>query len=178
MSPPDARSLTPPAPPSCSDPTEGCFHYPLVETFLMTKRSSRALLLHYLLCRGLTFLTLLCACVYLGYYLRLAALTDHFGCPLRVGLLQNDSYVPDRVQCKLIAVGVFSLLRYAARNQRPSKMAAVVFSLSKGRGLASFVTRVFALFSLNDNYRFLVTLKTTTKKDKRTRNVMYKRINM
>lgn len=78
----------------------------------MTKRSSRALLFYYLLCRGLTFVTLLCACVYLGYYLRLASVTDEFRCVLRVGLLANDTFVPEEVQCKLIAVGVFSLLRY------------------------------------------------------------------
>ena len=95
-----------------SDPTEGCFNYPLVEKFLMTKRCSRSMLFHYLLCRGLTLVTLLCACVYLGYYLRLASVTDEFGCSLRVGLLASDPGIPDKVQCKLIAVGVFSLLRY------------------------------------------------------------------
>ncbi|KAI3354145.1 hypothetical protein L3Q82_018478 [Scortum barcoo] len=93
-----------------SDPTEGCFNYPLVEKFLMTKRCSRTLLFYYLLCRGLTFVTLLCACVYLVYYLRLASVTDEFGCTLRVGLLVSDPAVPDKVQCKLIAVGVFYLL--------------------------------------------------------------------
>lgn len=93
-----------------SDPTVDCFNYPLVEKFLMTKRCSRVLLFYYLLCRGLTFVTLLCACVYLGYYLRLASVTDEFGCTLRVGLLASDPDVPDKVQCKLIAVGVFSLL--------------------------------------------------------------------
>ncbi|XP_077578114.1 pannexin-1-like [Stigmatopora nigra] len=95
---------------SCGDPTEGCFNYPLVEKFLTTKRSQRTLLARYLLCRGLTLSTLLCACLYLAYYLRLASLTDDFGCTLRVGLLANDSGVPDKVQCKLIAVGVFTLL--------------------------------------------------------------------
>lgn len=95
---------------SDSDPTEGCFNYPLVEKFLMTKHYSRVLLSYYLLCRGLTLVTLLCACLYLGYYLRLASVTDEFGCPLRVGLLVNDTSIPERVQCKLIAVGVFSLL--------------------------------------------------------------------
>lgn len=78
----------------------------------MTKRCSRVLLFYYLLCRGLTFVTLLCACIYLGYYLKLASVTDEFGCPLRVGLPAFDQSVPEMVQCKLIAVGVFSLLRY------------------------------------------------------------------
>lgn len=83
----------------------------------MTKRCSRAMLLYYLSCRGLTLVTLLCACVYLGYYLRLASLTDEFGCSLRVGLLASDPDVPDKVQCKLIAVGVFSLLRLVSLQQ-------------------------------------------------------------
>lgn len=78
----------------------------------MTKRCSRKLIIYYFLCRVLTLLTLLCACVCLGYYLHLASTTDDFGCKLRVGLLESDTGVPDRVQCKLIAVGVFSLLRY------------------------------------------------------------------
>lgn len=93
-----------------SDLSEACFNYPLLERFLMTKRSGRRLLLLYLLCRALTLVTLLCACVYLGYYLRLAASTDEFECTLKVGLLSSDPSVPDKVQCKLIAVGVFSLL--------------------------------------------------------------------
>ncbi|XP_013871371.1 pannexin-1 [Austrofundulus limnaeus] len=95
---------------SDSELTEGCFSYPLVEKFLLTKRCSRRLLSCYLLCRGLTLLILLLACLYLGYYLHMASVTDDFGCPLRVGLLVNDTSIPERVQCKLIAVGVFYLL--------------------------------------------------------------------
>ncbi|TDH15404.1 hypothetical protein EPR50_G00030620 [Perca flavescens] len=104
------RMATSPARTSDSDITEDCFNYPLVEKFLMTKRCSRSMLFYYLLCRGLTLVTLLCACVYLGYYLRLASQTDEFGCSLRVGLLASDPGVPDKVQCKLVAVGVFYLL--------------------------------------------------------------------
>ncbi|KAF7648921.1 hypothetical protein LDENG_00150200 [Lucifuga dentata] len=96
------RMTTSGLPATDSDPTEGCFMYPLVEKFLVTKRCSRALLFYYVLCRGLTLVILLCACVYL--------VTDEFGCTLRVGLLASDSTVPEKVQCKLIAVGVFSLL--------------------------------------------------------------------
>lgn len=108
---PPACSLSLPPSPPPSDPTDGCFKYPLVEKFLMTKRCTRSMLLYYLLCRGLTLVTLLCACIYLGYYLRLASATDEFSCLLRVGLLVSDPSVPKEVQCKLIAVGVFSLLR-------------------------------------------------------------------
>jgi pannexin len=50
--------------------------YPVVEQYLLTKRRSVVLLWRYLLCRGLNLLTLLLACIYLGYYLCLASLTD------------------------------------------------------------------------------------------------------
>ncbi|KAG7277291.1 hypothetical protein CRUP_036960, partial [Coryphaenoides rupestris] len=94
------------------DLAEGCFKYPLVEQYLKTKRFSRGLLLKYLACRGLTFLTLVLSCAYLGYYIRLASLTDEFPCDIRTGVLKNNSVLPEAVQCKLVAVGVFSLLSY------------------------------------------------------------------
>uniref|UniRef100_A0A3Q2YJL1 Pannexin n=1 Tax=Hippocampus comes TaxID=109280 RepID=A0A3Q2YJL1_HIPCM len=94
------------------DLAEGCFKYPLVEQYLKTKRFSHRLVIMYLACRGLTLLILLLACLYLGYYIRLASLTDEFPCDLRTGVLTNDSRVPSAVQCKLVAVGVFRLLSY------------------------------------------------------------------
>ncbi|KAK7913563.1 hypothetical protein WMY93_013774 [Mugilogobius chulae] len=97
---------------SAFDLAEGCFKYPLVEHYLKTKRSSHCLVVRYLACRGLTLLILLLACIYLGYYIKLASLTDEFPCDLREGVLQNDSSVPSAVQCKLVAVGVFRLLSY------------------------------------------------------------------
>lgn len=93
------------------DLTDSCFKYPLVEQYLKTKRLSYGLLLRYLLCRGLTFLALVLACVYLCYYIRLSV-TDEFQCNIRSGVLFNDSSVPGALQCKLVAVGVFQLLSY------------------------------------------------------------------
>uniref|UniRef100_A0A1A7YBR3 Pannexin n=2 Tax=Iconisemion striatum TaxID=60296 RepID=A0A1A7YBR3_9TELE len=91
---------------------EGCFKYPLVEQYLKTKRFSHSLVVKYVACRGLTLLILLLACLYLGYYILLASLTDEFPCDLRTGILKNDSMVQSAVQCKLVAVGVFRLLSY------------------------------------------------------------------
>ncbi|XP_053713052.1 pannexin-1-like [Synchiropus splendidus] len=99
-------------PDSALDLTEGCFKYPLVEQYLKTKRFSHRLVVMYLACRGVTLLILLLACIYLGYYISLASLTDEFSCDLRTGVLRNDSQVPSAVQCKLVAVGVFRLLSY------------------------------------------------------------------
>ncbi|KAF7691729.1 pannexin-1a [Silurus meridionalis] len=96
---------------SASDLTESCFKYPLVEQYLKTKRLSYCLLLRYILCRAFTFLALILACIYLCYYIRLSV-TDEFPCNIRSGVLFNDSSVPDALQCKLVAVGVFQLLSY------------------------------------------------------------------
>ncbi|XP_063059662.1 pannexin-1b [Engraulis encrasicolus] len=104
------------------DLAEGCLKYPLVEQYLKTKRYSRGLVIKYVLCRGLTLLTLLLASIYLGYYIRLAssANSDEFSCDIRSGVLRpraNDNSssaaaLPKAVQCKLVAVGVFRLLSY------------------------------------------------------------------
>uniref|UniRef100_A0A672JDP5 Pannexin n=1 Tax=Salarias fasciatus TaxID=181472 RepID=A0A672JDP5_SALFA len=92
--------------------TESCFKYPLVERYLKTKRLSHRLVVKYLTCRVLTLLSLLLACIYLGYYVGLASVTDEFPCDLQTGVLRNDSAVPSAVQCKLVAVGIFRLLSF------------------------------------------------------------------
>lgn len=97
---------------SVFDLAEGCFKYPLVEQYLKTKRASRILVIKYLICRGLTLVTLLFACLYLGYYINLAAVTDEFTCNIRTGILYNMTSIPTAMQCKLVAVGVFQLLSY------------------------------------------------------------------
>ncbi|KAK2881552.1 hypothetical protein QQF64_007977 [Cirrhinus molitorella] len=95
---------------SVGDITES-FKYPLVEHYLRTKRSSRELLIRYLLCRIITALVLMLACIYLCYYIRLS-ITDEFQCDIRTGAVINDSSVPPAMQCKLVAVGIFQLLSY------------------------------------------------------------------
>lgn len=86
--------------------------YPLVEQYLKTKRCSKSLVMKYLLCRLMCLLILLLACLYLGYYINLASITDEFTCNIRTGILKNDSTIPNALQCKLVAVGIFQLLSY------------------------------------------------------------------
>nr|XP_033805977.1 pannexin-1 isoform X1 [Geotrypetes seraphini] len=88
------------------------FKYPFVEQYLKSKKHSQSLIIKYLICRCLTFIIMLLACVYLGYYISLFSLTDEFTCNIRTGILKNDSALPALIQCKLIAVGVFQLLSY------------------------------------------------------------------
>ncbi|XP_077576012.1 pannexin-1-like [Stigmatopora nigra] len=106
------KDVSPDTQSSALDLTESCFKYPLVEQYLKTKRFSHRLVIMYLACRGVTLFILLLACLYLGYYIQLASLTDEFPCDLRTGVLTNDTRVPSAVQCKLVAVGVFRLLSY------------------------------------------------------------------
>ncbi|XP_059389623.1 pannexin-1-like [Carassius carassius] len=96
---------------SVRDLTESCFKYPLVEQYLRTKRFSRGLVIRYLLCRAITLLALVLACIYLCYYIRLS-FTDEFQCDIRTGAVLNDFSVPPAMQCKLVAVGIFQLLSY------------------------------------------------------------------
>ncbi|XP_037621458.1 pannexin-1-like isoform X1 [Sebastes umbrosus] len=120
--------------------TEGCFRYPLVEQYLKTKRLSHCLVVKYLLCRGMTLLILLLACIYLGYYIRLASFTDEFPCDLRTGVLKNNSMVPSAVQCKLVAVGVFRLLSYINLGVYVLLAPLVVYaSLGPARQSSSFL---------------------------------------
>uniref|UniRef100_A0A6J0SD02 Pannexin n=1 Tax=Pogona vitticeps TaxID=103695 RepID=A0A6J0SD02_9SAUR len=88
------------------------FKYPIVEQYLKTKKGSKNLLLRYIFCRLLTLTIIVLACIYLGYYISLSSVTDEFICNIKTGILKNDTTVPERFQCKLIAVGIFQLLSY------------------------------------------------------------------
>ena len=92
--------------------SESHFKYPIVEQYLKTKKNSNTLIVKYISGRVLTLSIVLLACVYLGYYVSLSSLSDEFVCSIKSGILRNDSTVPDRFQCKLIAVGIFQLLSF------------------------------------------------------------------
>ncbi|NIG58308.1 pannexin-1 [Pontoporia blainvillei] len=92
--------------------SESHFKYPIVEQYLKTKKSSKSLIVKYISCRVLSLSIILLAGVYLGYYFSLSSLSDEFICNIKSGILKNDSTVPDRFQCKLIAVGIFQLLSF------------------------------------------------------------------
>ncbi|XP_033002024.1 pannexin-1 [Lacerta agilis] len=92
--------------------SESHFKYPIVEQYLKTKKGSKSLIIKYIVCRLLTLMIILLSCLYLGYYISLSSMTDEFICNIKTGILKNDTTVPERFQCKLIAVGVFQLLSY------------------------------------------------------------------
>ncbi|NXI65361.1 PANX1 protein, partial [Anseranas semipalmata] len=92
--------------------SESHFKYPIVEQYLKTKKNSKCLIIKYIFCRLLTLVIIFIACLYLGYYISLSSLSDEFLCTIKTGILKNDTTVPEVVQCKLIAVGVFKVLSY------------------------------------------------------------------
>lgn len=92
--------------------SESHFKYPIVEQYLKTKKNSSHLITKYISCRLVTLAVILLACVYLSYYFSLSSLSDEFQCNIKSGILSNDSTIPDRLQCKLIAVGIFQLLSF------------------------------------------------------------------
>lgn len=84
---------------------EGCFKYPLVEQYLRTKHGTWALAWKYLLCRVLTLLTLLLACLYLLYYICLVSLSDQFPCYLHTGRSHGGpSSLMNASVCALLSV--------------------------------------------------------------------------
>lgn len=83
-----------------------------MEQYLKTKKNSNTLIFKYISGRVLTLSIVLLACLYLSYYVSLSSLSDEFVCSIKSGILRNDSTVPDRFQCKLIAVGIFQLLSF------------------------------------------------------------------
>ncbi|XP_007449707.1 PREDICTED: pannexin-1 [Lipotes vexillifer] len=92
--------------------SESHFKYPIVEQYLKTKKHSKSLIVKYISCRVLSLSIILLAGVYLGCYFSLSSLSDEFICNIKSGILKNDSTIPDRFQCKLIAVGIFQLLSF------------------------------------------------------------------
>ncbi|NWI93737.1 PANX1 protein, partial [Pitta sordida] len=92
--------------------SESYFKYPIVEQYLKTKKNSKCLIIRYIICRLFTLIIIFMSCFCLGYYISLSSLSDEFLCPIKTGILKNDTTVPEMVQCKLIAVGVFKVLSY------------------------------------------------------------------
>ncbi|GAB5577298.1 translation initiation factor IF-2-like [Prionailurus iriomotensis] len=92
--------------------SESHFKYPIVEQYLKTKKHCNNLIIKYVSCRLLTLSIILLACIYLGYYFSLSSLSDEFVCSIKSGILRNDTTIPERFQCKLIAVGIFQLLSF------------------------------------------------------------------
>uniref|UniRef100_A0A672JGU8 Pannexin n=1 Tax=Salarias fasciatus TaxID=181472 RepID=A0A672JGU8_SALFA len=87
--------------------------YPLLERYLQCKQSSY-FLVSMLFLRGFLLLTFMtAACLYLAYFHLSAFLQDEFSCFVRTGMLRDQSWVPELVQCKMIGQLVFQVISVA-----------------------------------------------------------------
>ncbi|XP_026868505.2 pannexin-3 isoform X1 [Electrophorus electricus] len=89
------------------------FEYPLLERYMQCKHASY-FLVSMLFLRGFLLLTFMSAsCLYLVYFHLSAFLQDEFSCFVRTGLLRDQPWVPEVVQCKMPGLLVFQVISVA-----------------------------------------------------------------
>ncbi|KAI7793800.1 putative pannexin-3 [Triplophysa rosa] len=89
------------------------FEYPLLERYMQCKHGSY-FLVSMLFLRGFLLLTFMSAsCMYLVYFHLSAFLQDEFSCFVRTGLLRDQPWVPELVQCKMTGLLVFQVISVA-----------------------------------------------------------------
>ncbi|XP_044227060.1 homeobox protein PKNOX2 [Thunnus albacares] len=89
------------------------FEYPLLERYMQCKQNSY-FLVSMLFLRGFLLLTFMtAACLYLAYFHLSAFLQDEFSCFVRTGMLRDQNWVPELVQCKMIGQLVFQVISVA-----------------------------------------------------------------
>ncbi|CAM4729856.1 unnamed protein product [Leuciscus chuanchicus] len=89
------------------------FEYPLLERYMQCKHGSY-FLVSMLFLRGFLLLTFMSAsCLYLIYFHLSAFLQDEFSCYVRTGLLRDQPWVPELVQCKMTGLLVFQVISVA-----------------------------------------------------------------
>uniref|UniRef100_A0A672NRC7 Pannexin n=1 Tax=Sinocyclocheilus grahami TaxID=75366 RepID=A0A672NRC7_SINGR len=89
------------------------FEYPLLERYMQCKHGSY-FLVSMLFLRGFLLLTFMSAsCLYLIYFHLSAFLQDEFSCFVRTGLLRDQPWVPELVQCKMTGLLVFQVISVA-----------------------------------------------------------------
>ncbi|XP_077360770.1 pannexin-3-like isoform X1 [Festucalex cinctus] len=89
------------------------FEYPLLERYMQCKQNSY-FLVSMLFLRGFLLLTFMAAaCLYLAYFHLSAFLQDEFSCFVRSGMLRDQNWVPELVQCKMIGQLVFQVISVA-----------------------------------------------------------------
>ncbi|XP_054610618.1 pannexin-3-like isoform X2 [Dunckerocampus dactyliophorus] len=105
------------------------FEYPLLERYMQCKQNSY-FLVSMLFLRGFLLLTFMtAACLYLAYFHLSAFLQDEFSCFVRSGMLRDQNWVPELVQCKMIGQLVFQVISVANGAIYVLLAPIVVFSL-------------------------------------------------
>lgn len=98
---------------NCRAKKKRYFEYPLLERYMQCKQNSY-FLVSMLFLRGFLLLTFMtAACLYLAYFHLSAFLQDEFSCFVRTGMLRDQNWVPELIQCKMIGQLVFQVISVA-----------------------------------------------------------------
>ncbi|XP_058866322.1 pannexin-3-like [Acipenser ruthenus] len=92
---------------------ERYFEFPLLERYLQAKKHSYFLVCMLFLRSFLLLLFISAACLYLVYFHLSAFLQDEFSCFVKTGLLRDEPWVPELIQCKLTGLLVFQIVSVA-----------------------------------------------------------------
>ncbi|MGH0122686.1 UNVERIFIED_CONTAM: hypothetical protein FKN15_063543 [Acipenser sinensis] len=92
---------------------ERYFEFPLLERYLQAKKHSYFLVCMLFLRSFLLLLFISAACLYLVYFHLSAFLQDEFSCFVKTGLLRDEPWVPELIQCKLTGLLVFQVVSVA-----------------------------------------------------------------
>ncbi|XP_074466623.1 homeobox protein PKNOX2 [Sebastes fasciatus] len=121
------------------------FEYPLLERYMKCKQNSY-FLVSMLFLRGFLLLTFMTAsCLYLAYFHLSAFLQDEFSCFVRTGMLRDQNWVPELVQCKMIGQLVFQVISVANGAIYVLLAPIVLFSLIR---LFVWDTTFFSVYEL------------------------------
>ncbi|MFT7818606.1 pannexin-3 [Arapaima gigas] len=105
------------------------FEYPLLERYLQCKQRSYFLVSMLFLRGFLLLLFMSAACLYLVYFHLSAFLQDEFSCFVQTGLLRDQPWVPELVQCKMTGQLVFQVISVANGAVYVLLAPVVLFSL-------------------------------------------------
>ncbi|KAM3868589.1 pannexin-3-like [Diretmus argenteus] len=89
------------------------FEYPLLERYMQYKHSSYFLVSMLFLRGFLLLIFMTAACLYLAYFHLSAFMQDEFSCFVRTGMLRDQNWVPELVQCKMTGQLVFQVISVA-----------------------------------------------------------------
>ncbi|XP_061105369.1 pannexin-3 [Conger conger] len=89
------------------------FEYPLLERYMQCKQRSYFLVSMLFLRSFLLLVFMSAACLYLVYFHLSAFLQDEFSCFVKTGLLRDQPWVPELVQCKMTGLLVFQVISVA-----------------------------------------------------------------
>ncbi|TKC35191.1 pannexin-3 [Monodon monoceros] len=89
---------------------ERYFEFPLLERYLACKQRSHSLVAAYLLRNSLLLFFTSATYLYLGHFHLDVFFQEEFSCPIKTGLLHDETHIPDLITCRLTSLSVFQIV--------------------------------------------------------------------